>query len=450
MKPWMLSELKDVLHCAVPVDAEITCVSTDTRDLPPGCLFVALKGPRFDGHDFVEQAIAQGAVAAVTERQVGDCPCLIVPDTGKALLEIGSFYRSKFSPIMVGITGSVGKTTTKEMTAYVLESTYETLKTQGNLNNEIGLPKTLFALEEHHGAAVVEMGMSHFGEISRLSRAAKPTMGVITNIGYSHIENLKTREGILQAKLEILDGMDANAPLIVNGDDPYLEPLKRELAPRPVITFGINNVHADVHAVNITQNANSAEFFIVTSTGRKYPVSLPCTGTHNILNALAAFCVGQCAEIAPRKICRALGKYKTVGLRQSITQKGPYTVIADCYNASPDSMQAALSVLRDYPCKGRRIAVLGDMLELGEMSRQLHTLVGEMVAESEVDSLFCYGPESFYLAQRAAMLGVSVFQTEDADELCAAVKKYMRPGDTILFKASRGMRLEDCISVIFE
>ena len=210
MKAWMLSELKDVLQCEIPVEAEITCVSTDTRNLPQGCLFVALRGERFDGHDFVPQAIAAGAVAAVTEQPIEGCPCLVVENTGRALLKIARFYREKFHPVLVGVTGSVGKTTTKEMIACVLESQFCTLKTQGNLNNEIGLPKTLMQLEEQHTAAVIEMGMSHFGEISRLSRTAEPSMGVITNIGYSHIENLKTQEGILQAKLEILDGMAAD------------------------------------------------------------------------------------------------------------------------------------------------------------------------------------------------------------------------------------------------
>ena len=421
MKPWKLSELEAVLHCAVPVEAEITCVSTDTRDLPAGCLFVALRGEKFDGHAFVEQAIAAGAVAAVTDRQVGDCPCLVVKDTGRALQQIARFYREKFHPILVGITGSVGKTTTKEMIACVLESQFCTLKTQGNLNNEIGQPKTLLGLEDCHQAAV----------------------------GYSHIENLKTQEGIRQAKLEIQDGMAADAPLVVNGDDPLLAPLKRELS-RPVITYGMHSEKADVRAADVERKAQSTSFSILAQDGSTYPVELPCAGDHNVMNALAAFCVGRLAGIAPEQICKALEQYHTVGLRQNIYRRGAYTIIADCYNASPDSMKAALTVLRDLPCKGRRIAVLGDMLELGEMSRQLHTLVGDMAAESEVDALFCYGKESFYLAQRAAMQEVAVYHTEDKRELCRVIRQYLRPNDVILFKASRGMHLEDCIDVIFE
>ena len=410
---------------------------------------MALRGERFDGHDFVPQAIAAGAVAAVTEQPIEGCPCLVVENTGRALLKIARFYREKFHPVLVGVTGSVGKTTTKEMIACVLESQFCTLKTQGNLNNEIGLPKTLMQLEEQHTAAVIEMGMSHFGEISRLSRTAEPSMGVITNIGYSHIENLKTQEGILQAKLEILDGMAADAPLIVNGDNALLAPLKRNLS-RPVITYGMHAEKLDVRAEDVVRNADSTTFTIAAADGKKYPAMLRCVGDHNVMNALAAFCVGTQAGIAPEKICAALERYQTVGMRQNISHRGAYTIIADCYNASPDSMKAALTVLRELPCKGRHIAVLGDMLELGEMSRQLHTLVGDMAAASEVDALFCLGTEAFYIAQRAAMQKVSVYHTEDRRELCRVIRSYLRPGDAVLFKASRGMHLEDCIDMIFD
>ncbi len=449
MKPWMLSELESVLQCAVPCEAQITCVSTDTRNLVQGCLFVALRGERFDGHNFVADAIEKGAVAAVTEEQIADYPCLVVKSTAKALLQIAAFYRDKFDLFLTGVTGSVGKTTTKEMISCVLESQYETLKTQGNLNNEIGLPRTLFELEDKHEAAVIEMGMSNFGEISRLSRTACPSVAVITNIGYSHIEYLKTQEGILQAKLEILDGMTPEAPLVVNGDDAMLSPLKRRLN-RPVITYALYATDADVWAQDIVQKADSMTFSVVTREGGVYPVTMYCTGDHNILNALAAFCVGRVAKIAPEKICAALENYKTVGLRQNVYRTGEYTVIADCYNASPDSMKAALMVLQEMPCKGRRIAVLGDMLELGEMSHGLHTLVGEMVADCSIDALFCYGVESFYIAQRAALRGVSVYHTEDRVDLCRTLRQYLRDDDIILFKASRGMHLEDCIEAVFE
>lgn len=447
MEAFMLSELGDVLDCEIPLEARISCVSTDTRDLPEGCLFLALRGERFDGHDFVPEAIGAGAVAAVTDHPIEGCPCLVTENTALALLKIGAFYRKKFQPFLVGITGSVGKTTTKEMIACVLESAFVTLKTQGNLNNEIGLPKTLMRLDRSHEAAVIEMGMSHFGEISRLSSTAQPTVGVITNIGYSHIENLKSQEGILQAKLEILDGMTADAPLVVNGDDKLLAPLKGSLK-RKVLTYGIHTDAADIRAVEIVRRAEKTDFSVLTQDGKAYPVTLPCAGDHNIMNALAAFCVGQLAGIAPEQICAALERYHTVGLRQNILRRGAYTIIADCYNASPDSMRASLNVLKEMPCSGRRIAVLGDMLELGAMSGRLHAMVGNMVSASGVDMLFCYGKESSeHLAPAAAPVKAAAFL--DQVQLCEAVKAYLRPKDILLFKASRGMHLEECMEIIF-
>ena len=449
MKPWKLSELEAVLHCAVPVEAEITCVSTDTRDLPAGCLFVALRGEKFDGHAFVEQAIAAGAVAAVTDRQVGDCPCLVVKDTGRALQQIARFYREKFHPILVGITGSVGKTTTKEMIACVLESQFCTLKTQGNLNNEIGQPKTLLGLEDCHQAAVIEMGMSHFGEISRMARTAEPSIGVITNIGYSHIENLKTQEGIRQAKLEIQDGMAADAPLVVNGDDPLLAPLKRELS-RPVITYGMHSEKADVRAADVERKAQSTSFSILAQDGSTYPVELPCAGDHNVMNALAAFCVGRLAGIAPEQICKALEQYHTVGLRQNIYRRGAYTIIADCYNASPDSMRAALQTLGKLPVH-RRYAVLGAMLELGDYAKEAHTQVGKMAAENGIDGVLAYGADAAYIVEAAKQAGLEnarLFDTKEA--LVQSLAQQVQPGDGVLFKGSRGMHLENVMHTVYE
>ena len=213
MEKLLLSEIAHCLNAECPEEKVITEISTDTRNLPAGCLFIAIKGERFDGHAFIKQAIENGAAAAVSEYPVDGCPCIVVKNTRTALLKLAKYYRSKFKPVLVGITGSVGKTTTKEMIALVLSEKYKTLKTQGNLNNEIGLPKTLFNLDSSYQAAVIEMGMSDFGEIERLSNTAVPTIGVITNIGFSHIENLKSQEGILKAKLEILSGMKSDAPL---------------------------------------------------------------------------------------------------------------------------------------------------------------------------------------------------------------------------------------------
>lgn len=448
MEKLQLSEIATAVGSKTPLEAAVNDICTDTRKLEPGCLFLALRGANFDGHQFVKKAIADGAVAAVTDQPIDGCPCIVVPDTGTALLQIAAYYRKKFSPILVGVTGSVGKTTTKEMIALVLSAAFETLKTQGNLNNEIGLPKTLLHLAPKHKAAVIEMGMSHFGEIHRLSCTTQPTIGVITNIGFSHIENLGSQEGILKAKLEILDGMQPDAPLILNADDPHLAPLAGTLD-RPVYTYGLNAKDADVTAEDVQEGENATTFTIVTKDGRTFPAELPCVGLHNVMNALAAFCVGRICGIAPDVICAALKNYQPIPFRQNIEQRGPYTVIADCYNASPDSMRAALYVLRQMKGEGRRVAVLGDMLELGKLSPKLHSMVGDMASASHLDQLFCYGKASIDIAKTAAADGTSVFHTEDPTELCSAVRAYLRPGDVILFKASHGMHLETCIEEIF-
>lgn len=449
MELLQLSEIAQAVGGIAPFEATVNDICTDTRKLEPGCLFLALRGANFDGHQFVQKAIADGAVAAVTDCPIEGCPCIVVPNTGVALLAIAAHYRRKFSPILVGVTGSVGKTTTKEMIALVLSAAFETLKTQGNLNNEIGLPKTLLHLEPNHAAAVIEMGMSHFGEIHRLSCTTQPTIGVITNIGFSHIENLGSQEGILKAKLELLDGMQPDAPLVLNADDPYLASVADTLGQHPVYTYGLKAKHADVTAASIQEGDSTTVFEIVTRDGSRFPAVLPCVGLHNVMNALAAFCVGRICDIAPEVICKALESYQPIAFRQNIEQRGPYTVIADCYNASPDSMRAALHVLRQTKGEGRRVAVLGDMLELGTLSAKLHGMVGDMATASHLDQLFCYGKASISIANAASAAGMSVFHTEDKTELCSAIRAYVRPGDVLLFKASRGMHLEDCIEDIF-
>ncbi len=444
-------QLKDyaaALGTVSPVDAEITAISSDTRSLPEGCLFVALRGARFDGHDFVGKAIQAGAVAAVTDTQIGDYPCLVVKNTGQALLDIAGYYRDQFDIPLVGVTGSVGKTTTKEMIACVLSEKYKTLKTAQNLNNEIGMPKTLFDLTKEHGAAVIEMGMNHFGEISRMTRSAKPTIAVITNIGYSHIENLGSQEGILKAKLEMLEGMKPEAPLIVSADDPMLAGLSGTLN-RPVLTYSIHadSVGVDICAEDIKEDDGVTTFTIRQAENTVLAV-LPTVGEHNVKNALAAYLVGIISGMTPQEILCGLAKYQPTGMRQNIIEKNGQTVIADCYNASPDSMRAALTVLGNYPCEGRRAAVLGDMLELGAHSENLHAAVGDMVRHAGIDLLFCYGSAAKGIAANTGG-AVQCFCTEDADVLTAALQETLREGDCVLFKASHGMHLEDIIARLY-
>jgi len=287
-------------------------ISTDTRKISKGCVFIALKGANFDGHDFAKKAMEMGAVAVITETAVEDARCIIVDSTAKALLDLASYYRRRFNPILVGITGSVGKTTTKEMVALVLSSKFSTLKTTGNFNNEIGLPLTLLNLSTEHEAAVIEMGMSNFGEISNLSQTARPTIALITNIGYSHIQNLGSPEGILKAKLEILDGITSDAPLIFNGDDDMLTNLENVLN-RDIIYYGIENSDVDVRALNI-KTIDKMTTFDIIFWGKTISATLNCIGIHNVKNALAAFCVGVVAEIEPEKIVNALADFLPEGL----------------------------------------------------------------------------------------------------------------------------------------
>ena len=433
--------------CVGCPDCAVTEISTDTRTITPGCVFLALRGARFDGHTFASQACRQGAVAVIADHVIPDCPCIVVDSTGKALLDFAAYYRRKFQPFFVGVTGSVGKTTTKNMIALVLNAHCKTLKTAGNLNNEIGLPKTLMGLDSSYQAAVVEMGMSDFGEISRLSRAATPSIGVITNIGFSHIAQLGSQEGICRAKLEILDGMAVDAPLVVNGDDPYLIPLKTTLS-RPVYTYGIKNIGADCRAEHIVTEQGSTSFDLCWQ-GTATHVTLPCIGEHNVMNAAAAFCIGMLAGMAPEEIAGALHTYQPDGMRQNIRKLEEQTVILDCYNASPDSMRASLSVLGQLSVAGRRIAVLGDMLELGEQSDRLHRMVGSMIKPDQVDLLFCCGPESSALAEEAARQGVPVQHFLEKEALTEQLRHTIQPGDAILFKASRGMQLESVAKALF-
>lgn len=449
MEKLLLSEIAGALHSTAPFEKEITDISTDTRNLKEGCLFVAISGERFDGHDFIPDAVKAGAAAVVSEKEITGYPCILVENTRKAYLELASYYRKKFSPILVGVTGSVGKTTTKEMIALVLSEKYNCLKTIGNLNNEIGLPKTLFTMDNSHTAAVIEMGMSDFGEIERLSKTALPTIGVITNIGFSHIENLKTQEGILKAKLEILKGMENNALLVLNGDDPKLFPLKNKLCgERPVKLFGIENKESDFRGSDIIEFDGKTSFN-VNYEGKSAKIFIPCVGKHNVLNALAAFCIGKLTGMEDNEIVSALMRYQTDGLRQNIVKKGDYTLIIDCYNASPDSMKATLDVLSGMKSGGRKIAVLGDMLELGNESEKLHRVVGRYVCNAKPDMLFCFGKEAEYIKDEAEKSGITSYYTSDKDDLKEKLKSSIKSGDIILFKASRGMKLEDIVNSIF-
>lgn len=443
--------LKDIaLAVGTQTDENILIkgISIDSRTISAGELYIAIKGENFDGHDFSASAVKNGAAAVMCQRSVGcACPEIIVKDTQAAFLDFASWYRKLFDIPVIALTGSVGKTTTKEMIHAVLSSEKNTLKTQGNLNNQIGVPKTLIRIEKETQAAVIEMGMDNKGQISALSQCVKPTAAVITNIGVSHMENLGSREGILAAKLEILDGLEENAPVFLNGDDPYL--MSAEIADRPVIYYGINNKVCDYLAKNIEANEDETHFYAVYN-GQSQHIIIPAIGKHNVYNALAAFAVGTQLGISPENAAKGLFGYEPSGMRQRMRKLRGITFIEDCYNASPDSVRAALNTLSDMPNK-RKIAVLGDMLELGSVSEDAHRDSGVFAAKKKIDAVLTYGEKSAVTAKSAKEMGVETTESFTTHEsLARALSKIIKPGDAVLFKASRGMQLENVIEMVYD
>lgn len=419
-------------------DVTFLGANNDTRKIEKDQLFVALQGVR-DGHDFISAALEKGAAAVLCTHCDGDYPAIVVPDTRIALGDIARNERQRIGFKAVGITGSVGKTTTKEMVAAVLESTYRVSKTPVNHNNDIGMPMAILAMPEDTQIAVLEMGMNHFGEIAYLSAIARPDVAVIVNIGRMHIEHLGSMEGILQAKLEILEGLDENGKIILNGDDSLLWNLHTKF---PQVTyFGIHNTECSVLGENVESAAESMRFDVCYGA-EKFSVDLALEGLHYIPDALAAVAVGLEMNVTPQQIILALSCFQNAEGRQEIYKSGEYTIIKDCYNAGPESMAAALAVLNDKP--GRHIAVLGDMLELGACTQAEHYKVGRIAAE-KADVLLAYGPNSGRMLKGALTGGMPASLARaftDREELLQALIQIARPGDVILFKGSRGMRME--------
>ena len=430
---------------------EIIGVSTDTRSIRPGELFIALQGESFDGHIFVRQALEKGAAGVMTHKQMGPgVPAVFVDDTLEALGALARGYRAGHSCRVIGITGSVGKTTTKEMIADILASTYRTCRTQGNHNNNVGLPLSILSIADDCEMAVMEMGMNHFREMSYLTSIARPNVALINNIGTMHIEHLGSREGILSAKMEILEGLMPGGRAIFNGDEPLLWNQREQLADKPVY-FGIENPASDVVATNIVQ-ADGGMYFRVTGIGQEFDVFVPAEGMHIVYDALAAITVGLTENVRPERIQSALSRFRNTGSRQSIYERGGYTIIEDCYNAGPESMRAALDVLGEHGGEGRRIAALGDMLELGTCSIAEHYRLGRLAAE-KADLVYAYGPHSDRVVIGAITGGISNKATARFDtheEMAAMLRRVAKPGDTLLFKGSRGMKMEQVLEQFLE
>ena len=414
---------------------EFLGANNDTRKIQPGQLFIVLQGAR-DGHDFIPMAMERGAAAVLCSRKVGDYPAIIVEDPRKALGMIARQERRRIGMKVVGVTGSVGKSTTKEMIASVLEGTYRTGKTPVNHNNDIGMPMAILSMAEDTQVAVLEMGMNHFREMAYLSCIGEPDVAVIVNIGTMHIEYLGSMEGIRTAKLEILEGMKPQGKLLLNGDDEMLKVLPEE--PVQAVTYFGRGENCTVRASDVRQESGRLMFRV----NERLPIELELEGDHFVSDAMAAVAVGLELGVSEEQIRLGLARFHNMEGRQETFEAAGCTIIKDCYNAGPESMIAALNVLGSK--KTRRIAVLGDMLELGDRTPAEHYRLGRIAAE-KADVVFAYGPNAERVISGALTGGADHEKAKSFgthSELAAALKRTARPGDVILFKGSRGMHME--------
>ncbi len=446
------AEKKKVTGVLERIEAmEIKGVSIDSRRIKEGELFVAIKGDRFDGHDFVPEVMKKGAWGAVVDRSMletqfakfsGLSNIIPVEDTLRALQEISFLHRKKFSLPMVGITGSNGKTTTKEMTAGILQQQGPVLKNEGNLNNHIGVPLTLMKLQKDHRAAVIEMGMSARGEIDLLARLVNPDVGVITNIGPAHLEFLGSLDGVAEAKAELLGNIRDGGAAVLNADDPYFETFKKKWSGR-VLSFGIEQ-RADVKASAIRQEKDLTDFTL-EAEGRQVKVRLRAVGRHNIYNALAAAAAAIAVGMPLESIQHGLDDFSPVAMRSELKVIKGRTVLADYYNANPGSVQAALETLVTLRPGARSVAVLGDMLELGPSSVEEHRAIGRIAARLGVEVLITVGPLAKLMlegARGAGMPNKRLFAAGSHAEAAARLAKESKNGDAVLIKGSRGMKME--------
>lgn len=435
---------------------EVLGAVIDSRQVESGYLFVAIPGEKVDGHKFIPDVFAKGAAAVLSEQQLEDPagPYILVESTTKALRDLAEYYRKSLDIKVVGITGSVGKTSTKEMIASVLSEKYRVLKTEGNYNNEIGLPLTIFKIRAEHEVAVLEMGISEFGEMHRLATMANPDICVITNIGLCHLENLKTRDGILKAKTESFAHLKKDGIAILNGDDDKLSTI-RQVGDKEPVFYGMEekmeyreDAKKSVYATGVENlGLYGMQARIHTPEGER-DVRIPIPGEHNVYNALAATAVGLSLGLSLDQISSGILKAKTIGGRTNLLNTGSMTVIDDCYNANPVSMKASIDVLAT--AEGRKIAVLGDMGELGENEKKLHYEVGEYLAKKEIDVLFCAGELSEEIAKAAQKESktceVYYFKTRDA--LLEQLLPFLKKGDTVLVKASHFMEYPKIVKVL--
>ncbi|MCD8069230.1 MAG: UDP-N-acetylmuramoyl-tripeptide--D-alanyl-D-alanine ligase [Lachnospiraceae bacterium] len=474
-------------------ELEITGAELDSRKIEPGYLFFATRGERVDGHDFIPQAVEKGAALVICEKAPGETrpgetepgdkasgeeipgekasgipiPWIQVEDSFLALKRVAAFYRRQLSIPVVGVTGSVGKTSTKEMIAAALSGRYRVLKTAGNFNNEVGLPLTILRIRDEHEAAVVEMGINHFGEMEKLTEVARPDIAVITNIGQCHLENLGDRDGVLKAKTAIFQGLPADGRAVLNGDDDKLITVQEVRGQRPCFFSMDAKQKADVSLEKILETDLFGSRFTMNVFGESVEAFVPLPGEHMVADALAAAAVGHLLGLTNEEIVRGIASVRAVDGRSHIIRKGAMTVIDDCYNANPVSMKSAIDLLMS--AKGGKTAVLGDMFELGEEELALHGGVGEYAVKAGVDRLICIGrlSRAMYEGARkavAAAEAVSVpeegssaalkesglFYFPDKESFFEAFTPADFERDTVLVKASHGMCFQEIVAWIME
>lgn len=465
MTLFTVEELREVISAKVLASdgvswakQRIRGISLDTRTLQPGDLFLALQGDRFDGHDFVAMALSRGAVGAIVldSYDVSGIslkrgskraqPFILgVRDPLHVYQQLAAYHRSRFHIPVVAVTGSNGKTTTKEMVAGVMAHRWKILKTEGNLNNRVGVPQTLLRLNERHKGAVIEMGVDNLGQTTRLCEIVRPTIGIITNIGPDHLEFFGTMEVSAQAKAEMLDLLPPDGVAILNADDSYYDYLAARARCR-VVSFGFSS-RADVRAMDLKSDGRNGTIFrlLLPGTVRHAVVHIRVQGDHNVTNALAAGAVGSILGLSGGVIAQGLSRFRPAAMRSQVRVSQGVKLIIDCYNANPASMKAAVQLLAQTGTKRKRIAVLGDMLELGPNAAQMHEEVGGFVARHGIDQLIACGLLGRSLAKGAKQAGLDqthILEVPDARAASAAIKTFVKPGDTVLIKASRGMKLE--------
>ena len=423
---------------------EISAVTTDSRRLTDGCLFAAIPGERVDGHSFIPAAFAGGALAVLAEKLPENPagPVILVPSTENALKKLAAFYRAQLPVTVLGVTGSVGKTTAKEMCAAVLSQRFNTLKTEGNFNNELGVPLTLFRLREEHEVAVVEMGVSHFGEMRRLTEMAQPDMALYTAIGHAHLEFFGDLNGVLRGKGEMLEGIIGEGPVFACGDDALLAAW--DVGKKKKVLFGTGE-NSQVRAENVRSLGLKGTACEIVSGARRIPVTIPAFGMHMIYAALGAAAVGIHMGLTDEEIIAGVAAYAPVGSRSRTVAAPRCTVIDDCYNANPTSVAAAIASLGQL--EGRRVCILGDMLELGEDGAALHRSVGELAAKTGVEVVLACGELS-----RATVEGAAAAPTArwfpSRDALIAALPELIQKGDSVLVKASHSMQFEKIVAAL--